>query len=175
MRILEAFIRSAVRSHKSCNNLTEILFEQAHARAKDLDAELAAKGDKALEKKPLFGIPISIKDQLAIEGADTSIGFSQRINKPATKDAAVVEIVKHVGAIPFVKTNVPQTMLSFECQNPVFGCTTNPYSSLHTSGGSSGGEAALLGSDGSPIGIGSDIGGSWCVPPSMFIPSTLIG
>lgn len=45
-------------------------------------------------------------------------------------------------------------MLAFECANPVFGRTSNPYSPLHVPGGSSGGEAALLASDGSPLGIG---------------------
>lgn len=63
------------------------------------------------------------------------------------------------GAVPFVKTNVPQTMLSFECSNPLFGRTTNPYNSNYTSGGSSGGEAALLATKGSALGLGTDIGG----------------
>lgn len=69
------------------------------------------------------------------------------------------------GAIPFVKTNIPQTMMSFVCSNPVFKTTTNPYNPLYTCGGSSGGEAALLAMDGSAIGFGSDIGGSLRIPP----------
>lgn len=62
------------------------------------------------------------------------------------------------------RSNVPQTMLSFECNNPLFGRTTNPHSAAHTCGGSSGGEAALLASDGSAAGFGSDIGGSLRIP-----------
>jgi Asp-tRNA(Asn)/Glu-tRNA(Gln) amidotransferase A subunit family amidase len=51
-------------------------------------------------------------------------------------------------------------MLAFECSNPVFGRTLNPYSADHTCGGSSGGEAALLSLDGSALGIGvSDTAG----------------
>jgi Asp-tRNA(Asn)/Glu-tRNA(Gln) amidotransferase A subunit family amidase len=68
------------------------------------------------------------------------------------------------GAIPFVKTNIPQTMLAFECSNPLWGRTTNPFSSAHTCGGSSGGEAALLALSGSGLGFGSDIGGSLRIP-----------
>lgn len=52
----------------------------------------------------------------------------------------------------------------FECVNPMWGRTTNPYSSAHTSGGSTGGEAALLAMDGSALGWGSDVGGSMRIP-----------
>lgn len=70
------------------------------------------------------------------------------------------------GGIPFVKTNLPQTMMFFECINPLWGRTSNPFSSLHSSGGSSGGEGALLGMDGSALGWGTDIGGSLRIPAS---------
>ena len=55
-------------------------------------------------------------------------------------------------------------MFAFECCNPLFGRTTNPYNAAYTCGGSSGGECALLAMDGSAIGIGSDIGGSLRIP-----------
>jgi Asp-tRNA(Asn)/Glu-tRNA(Gln) amidotransferase A subunit family amidase len=55
-------------------------------------------------------------------------------------------------------------MLSFECRNPFWNRTLNPYNKNHTSGGSSGGEAALLASDGAVFGFGSDIGGSLRIP-----------
>lgn len=77
------------------------------------------------------------------------------------------QLVNHLldaGAVLFVKTNVPQTMLAFECSNPLWGRTLNPYSPLYTCGGSSGGEGALLAMDGSALGIGSDIGGSLRIP-----------
>lgn len=63
-----------------------------------------------------------------------------------------------------MKTNIPQTMFAFECANPVWGRTTNPWNANYTCGGSSGGEAALLAMDGSAAGIGSDIGGSLRIP-----------
>lgn len=73
----------------------------------------------------------------------------------------IVRQIREAGGIPFIKTNVPQTMLAFECQNPVFGRTLNPYSDAHTCGGSSGGEAAVLACDGAALGIGSDVGGRY--------------
>ena len=63
-----------------------------------------------------------------------------------------------------MKTNVPQTLLSFECANPVWGVSLNPYSKNHTPGGSSGGEAAILAMDGAALGWGSDVGGSLRIP-----------
>ena len=71
------------------------------------------------------------------------------------------------GAIPFVLTNVPQTLLTYSCENPVYGSTSNPLSKDRTSGGSSGGEGALIGTGGSLVGIGSDIGGSIRIPAAF--------
>ena len=70
------------------------------------------------------------------------------------KTSNLVQEVISLGGIPFVKTNVPQTLMSFECSNPVWGITTNPFHKLLSPGGSSGGEAALIASGGSIIGIG---------------------
>ena len=78
----------------------------------------------------------------------------------------MVTLVRQAGGIPFVKTNIPQTVFIFECINPMWGRTTNPYSAGHSPGGSSGGEAALLAMDGSALGWGSDIGGSLRMPAS---------
>ncbi|KAF9530362.1 amidase [Crepidotus variabilis] len=159
--VLEAYIKRAVYAHEQTNCLTEVFFPRARKQAAELDAEFI------LTKKlrgPLHGVPVSIKDQFKIEGVDNSIGFSQWLNKPAERNADIVNLLIAAGAIIYVKTNVPQTMFAFECSNPVFGRTTNPYNDGYTSGGSSGGEAALLAMDGSAIGIGSDIGGSLRIP-----------
>ena len=77
-----------------------------------------------------------------------------------------------MGAIPFCLTNVPQTMVSYACSNPVFGVTTNPLDKNRTPGGSSGGEACLIAMGGSILGLGSDIGGSLRIPAHFCgIPS----
>ena len=112
----------------------------------------------------VHGVPVSFKDQIDIENVDSTMGFTHQMNKPSTADATLVSIVRRSGGIPHCKSNVPQTMLSFECSNPLFGTTLNPYDPLRTPGGSSGGEAALLSSDGSALGIGSDVGGSLRIP-----------
>ncbi|EGG01371.1 uncharacterized protein MELLADRAFT_50128 [Melampsora larici-populina 98AG31] len=159
--VLKAFIKSAIRSHVETNCLTEIMFESALDQASKLDEEFERTG---IIKGRLHGIPISLKDQIDLQGLDSSIGFSRYINQPANRNADLVQHLINEGAIIFVKTNVPQTMLAFECSNPIFGTTQNPHKKGFTCGGSSGGEAALLASDGSCIGIGSDIGGSLRIP-----------
>lgn len=91
-----------------------------------------------------------------IEGYDATVGLTAWANNPSKKDAFVcsnmtslhsfthyqsqlVAQCKAAGAIIIVKTNVPQTMLAFECSNPLWGCTTNPWNDQFTCGGSSGG------------------------------------
>lgn len=76
----------------------------------------------------------------------------------------MVDILKRAGAVPFVLTNIPTTMMSVGCSNSIYGDTTNPYNPKRTSGGSSGGEGPVLALRGSPLGIGGDIGGSVRTP-----------
>lgn len=97
-------------------------------------------------------------------GHDSTAGFAQYLNQPSDRDSALVTVLKNLGAIPFVLTNVPQCMMSLGCSNPIYGSTTNPFDSTRSPGGSSGGEGALISLRGSPLGIGTDVGGSVRVP-----------
>jgi amidase len=72
--------------------------------------------------------------------------------------------LKGAGAVVLGKTNVPEISLAFESDNLVYGRTNNPYGLDRTPGGSSGGEAAAVASGMSPLGLGSDAGGSIRVP-----------
>ncbi|KZV71564.1 amidase signature enzyme [Peniophora sp. CONT] len=159
--VLEAYIARAAQAQEQTLCLTEVFFEQARADAKQLDEEF--ERTKKL-RGPLHGVPLSLKDMFQVTGVDNSIGFTTWINKPAEDDALIVKILKGAGAVPFVKTNIPQTLLAFECSNPLWGRALNPWNAAYTPGGSSGGEAALLAMDGSALGIGTDIGGSLRIP-----------
>lgn len=112
---------------------------------------------------PLAGMPISLKDEISVAGFDACIGFSAWVGIKQ-EDAVLVRLLRDAGAIPYVKTNVPVTMLSFECANDVFGATTNPHNAAYVPGGSSGGEAALIACGGSRVGVGSDGAGSVRLP-----------
>ena len=155
------------------NCLTEIFVERALARAAELDNALKKTGKVV---GPLHGLPISLKDQICIKGLETTMGYVSWIGKYTEKNAVLVDILEECGAVPFVRTNVPQTLMVSrtysvskpvtliriqwpETFNNIFGRTTNPYNRSLTSGGSSGGEGALVALKGSPLGVGSDIGG----------------
>ncbi|EST07257.1 Amidase [Kalmanozyma brasiliensis GHG001] len=161
-RVLCAYVRATRRAQIRTNCLTEVFVDKALLRAAELDAHFSKTGELV---GPLHGVPISLKDTFNLKGVKSTLGFSKWIAKPPESTISTVPaICEHLGAIHFVKTNIPQTMMTFESINPVFGRTVNPYSPLHTSGGSSGGEGAIIGCDGSVAGIGSDIAGSLRIP-----------
>jgi amidase len=136
---------------------------------RDDDAVLAAADQadaarRAGDRRPLLGLPVSIKDVLDVEGWPTSSGSLARRGHVATDDATVVRRLRDAGAIPLLKTNVPELSSSFETDNLIHGRTANPHDPERTPGGSSGGEGALLGADATIVGIGTDGGGSIRVP-----------
>lgn len=151
--VLVAYGKKALKAHAATNCLTEVLIGEAEEWAKNVTVE-----------GPLAGMPISMKDTVAVAGWDSCIGYSAWVGKPVKKDAALVRLLKDAGAVPFVKTNVPITLLSFESANDVFGTSTNPHGKAYAPGGSTGGEAALLAYGGSRLGIGTDVAGSVRVP-----------
>lgn len=107
---------------------------------------------------PLHGLPISLKDNFKLAGLDSTVGFSSHVGDAAVVDSELAKVLEEAGAVFYVKTNVPTAMMIAETINNVFGRTLNPRNRQTTSGGSSGGESALLVMKGSPIGVGTDIG-----------------
>lgn len=160
-----AYITRAIEAHKKTNCLTEILFDDALEQAQELDAYYA-KEKKT--KGPLHGVPISLKDQFNVKCHDTTLGYTSKAFKPANDDAVLVKILKKLGAIIICKTNLPQSIMWAETDNPLWGLTENPIILGYTPGGSSGGESALIYSHGSLGGFGSDLGGSIRMPASMM-------
>jgi amidase len=141
----------------SLNAAVEILRESALNAAKEVDCGKSAG--------PLAGVPFSIKDSIEVAGTVCSAGtLGFRNNKPSARDATLVARLRAAGAIPVARTNLPDLLFAFESDNLIFGRTNNPYDMQRTSGGSSGGEAALIAACGSPFGLGSDAAGSVRLP-----------
>ena len=159
--VLLAFIRQTLRVHNRCNILSEPNFINALQHSATLDA---LQKQKSSTLGPLHGLPISLKDSVGVRGLDCTLGLTRYADQPWSDDCLIVRILRAKGAQLFVKTNIPQTLISFECCNPLFGVSTHLQSAQHTCGGSSGGEAALLAGGGSVLGIGTDIGGSVRIP-----------
>jgi fatty acid amide hydrolase len=138
------------------NALVTPRFEQALEEAHQAD-QRQARGEPL---PPLHGLPITIKDFFDLAGLPTTAGLTARAQHCATSDAHVVARLRQAGAIVLGKTNVAQLGMMMECDNPLFGRTNNPWDLARSPGGSTGGEAALIAAHGSPLGLGSDGGGS---------------
>ncbi|OAX84311.1 hypothetical protein ACJ72_01309 [Emergomyces africanus] len=159
-----AYIKRATVAHQLTNALSEIVFEEALKQARELDKTFKETGKV---KGPLHGIPVTLKDQFNIKGVDTTLGYVGRSFSPATEDAVLVQMLKSLGAIVIAKTNLPQSIMWCETENPLFGLTVHPRNSKFTPGGSTGAEAVLLALHASILGFGTDIGGSIRIPQNM--------
>jgi len=157
IRALEERIR-AVDPGLSCFVLRRSTQVLAEARAAD---EARSRGESL---GPLHGLPLTVKDNIDLAGADSTLGMKARQNQPASADAPVVHLLREAGALILGKTNIPQLLLAQETENAIFGTTVNPWNAARVPGGSSGGEAAAIAAGLSPCGIGTDIGGSIRIP-----------
>ncbi len=145
----------------SLNAVVEVLAKSAQRTARAVDAR-RARGE---ELRPFEGVPFSIKDSIEVKDTVCSAGtLGYRTNPPSARDATLVARLRNAGAIPIARTNLPDLLFAFESDNLIFGRTNNPYDPARTSGGSSGGEAALIAACGSPFGLGSDAAGSVRLP-----------
>lgn len=125
---------------------------------------------------PLHGLPVSLKDQFHVKGVETTMGYVGWINtfqgktddpRYLTHESELVKELRAAGAVLYCKTSVPMTLMSGETMNNIIVYTHNPKNRVLSSGGSSGGEGALIALRGSPAGFGTDIGGSIRVPASF--------
>ncbi|XP_019936036.2 fatty-acid amide hydrolase 1 isoform X1 [Paralichthys olivaceus] len=155
--VFYTYMEKTLDVNKKLNCCTGILLE-SFDQLKTLDSK---------KKGILYGVPVSIKENFAYKNHDCSCGLVTDLDQPLQKDGVLVEVLKRQGAIPFVKTNLPQALLNYDCSNPIYGQTVNPHNLQKTSGGSSGGEGALIGGGGSVLGLGSDIGGSIRIPSAF--------
>ncbi len=109
---------------------------------------------------PLHGVPFTVKDCVDTAGVRTTRGSRLFEDHVPTADATVVQRLKDAGGIFIAKSNMPEFALWWETDNLVYGRTENPWMAGRTPGGSSGGEASAIAAGMSPLGIGSDVGGS---------------
>lgn len=156
-QVLNAFTHRAAIAHKLLHCSLDMPYPQALRRAKKLDSHLAETGKTI---GPLHGLPISVKDQIRVRGTETTCGFIWPLGQPDTSDAVIVKILQDAGAIVFAKTSLPMGCMWGETVNNILGRASNPFNRSFSCGGSSGGEGGLIGFRGSPLGIGSDLGGS---------------
>ncbi|KAJ5222724.1 uncharacterized protein N7469_008964 [Penicillium citrinum] len=155
--VVVAFLKRSVLGHQLLNFATEFLAEEAIARAKELD-EYYKKTGKLIG--PLHGVPISVKEHVGFKNKTCHTGYVAWVDRVVNEDAHLLQLLHKAGAVFHVRTNQPQALMHLCSENNITGKTHNPYNRTLTPGGSSGGEGAALGFRCSPLGIGTDIGGS---------------
>ncbi|KAI1842880.1 hypothetical protein JX266_010898 [Neoarthrinium moseri] len=159
-----AFCKRAALAQQLTSCLTEVFFQEAIDRAKWLDQYLQ---DNKTAVGPLHGLPISLKasDSFQVKGHHATLGYTASVSRqPSVENSALVQLLLDAGAVLYCKTNIPQTLMTADSENNIFGRTLNPHKTSLTAGGSSGGEGALVASRGSPLGVGTDIAGSIRIP-----------
>jgi amidase len=134
-------------------------FDRARDAATAADAALA-RG----ERRPLLGLPMTVKEQFNVAGLPTTWGIEKFKDWRPDFDALVVQRLKAAGAVILGKTNVPVGLSDWQSYNKIYGTTNNPWDLTRTPGGSSGGAAAALAAGFVPLEMGSDIGGSLRAP-----------
>jgi amidase len=164
LELVQAHLEQIAAVNPTINAAVEVFREQAIAEARAADQAMAR--DQCLGS--LHGVPFSVKDSIELAGSVCTAGTLGRARaKPPTEDATLVRRLRAAGAIPIAKTNLPDLLFAFESDNLIFGATNNPYDLARTSGGSSGGEAALIACCASPFGLGSDAAGSVRLPAAF--------
>ena len=154
-----------IRQHDTIlNSFTDVTAERALAKARAIDAALAA-GEKV---GPLAGVPFAVKNLFDVKGLTTRAG--SRINRdlpPAQRDATLIERMEEAGAVLVGALNMGEYAYDFTGENVHDGPSRNPHDPTRMSGGSSGGSGGAVGAALVPIALGSDTNGSIRVPSSF--------
>jgi Asp-tRNA(Asn)/Glu-tRNA(Gln) amidotransferase A subunit family amidase len=162
VEVVQAFLDRADAVNPGVN---AVVVDVPDAMDRARAAERAVVSEKPLS--PLHGVPVTIKDCIDTAGVRTTRGSLLFKDRVPDVDATVVTRLQDAGAIVIGKTNMPEFALDADSSNRVFGTTNNPWNPDRSAGGSSGGEGAAIAAGMSPLGMGSDVGGSIRIPASF--------
>ncbi|HVH64024.1 MAG TPA: amidase [Candidatus Dormibacteraeota bacterium] len=143
--------------------INAVVFATAESALKEArNADRRNRRDAVLG--PLHGVPFTAKDIFDTAGLPTTAGLRMLKTRVPDRDATVIARMRRAGAILIGKTNCPPGGAGDDSWNPLHGGTRNPYDINRSPGASTSGEAAIIAAAGSPLGIGSDSGGSIRLP-----------
>lgn len=162
-QVVEAHIAQVKCVNPRLNAVVYNRFAEALREADAADALIAATTDTST-LPPLLGVPCTIKDTFEFTGMPQVVGMVSRKDVFGQKDSSAVDALRKAGAIPLGVTNTPELAMWYETYNRVYGRSKNAYDRGRITGGSSGGEGAIVGAGASPFGLGSDVAGSIRMP-----------
>lgn len=169
--VVDSFISRIKTINPIINAVVDKRFNQALREARIIDRKiedaLDGEGDTAILDLPLLGVPVSIKEIIAVDDCSYTGGIVKRKSVKAHRNAEAVDNLIKSGLIPVAMTNVPEMAVWWDSDNPLYGRTVNPYDLSRIAGGSTGGEAALISAAGSLVGLGSDFAGSIRLPANF--------
>jgi aspartyl-tRNA(Asn)/glutamyl-tRNA(Gln) amidotransferase subunit A len=160
--VTDAVLARAATVNPALNIFAREMADTARADARAAEAAVM-RGDKL---GPLHGVPITIKDNVAIAGLPLANGSAVFLDAVPPADAVVVQRIRQAGAIIIGKTNLPEFAHKVVTDSPAFGTTRNPWNLERSPGGSSGGASAALAAGVAPLAVGTDGGGSIRCPAS---------
>ncbi len=150
------FYLERIESHRSDNIYITVFHESALERAKALDRKLREGGSPG----KLFGMPMAIKDNIAIKGGRLTCASKILRQYESVYDATSVLRLEEEDAVFLGKTNMDEFAMGSSNENSAFGNVPNPFDKKRVPGGSSGGSAAAVASGLAMVALGSDTGGS---------------
>lgn len=157
-------MQSVVERIRALNPRLNAIVTDLTAPALKEAAEADRRGPGPESQEPLFGVPITIKVNIDVQGQATTNGVPANARLIAPADAPVVRNLRAAGAIIVGRTNTPEFSLRATTSNPLHGRTLNPWHPEASPGGSSGGAGAAAAAGFGPIHHGNDIGGSLRFP-----------
>ncbi|MDR3685059.1 MAG: amidase family protein, partial [Geothrix sp.] len=147
------------RLNPALNAFADFDAEKVRARARLHDAW---RGHRS--RRPLFGLPVTVKSSIATRGMKCEIGSLLHKGDVPLHDSLAVARLRASGALILGTTNCPEFLMAYETANLLHGRTSNPWDLTRSPGGSSGGESAAIAAGMSSAGLGSDSGGSVRIP-----------
>jgi amidase len=164
VQTLKAFAHRATIAHQFTNCALQLFIGEGLERAQYLDDYLKKNGKPI---GPLHGLPISLKEHLHYRDKVTHAGYVSKVQNVTPKHGVTTQVLENLGAVFYVRTNEPQTLMHLDSNNNYIGLLHNPHNMRLSSGGSSSGEGAIVAFGGSALGVGSDIGGSIRAPAAF--------